>query len=133
MENPPMTDPTQQEPRPLLPMPRINQVCIAGRLHMDPEYRITDAGTPRLSFRLVTNRSYRDLEGEWQDEAHYFNVIVRNGQAERGAELLRKGSPVFLTGRLASHSWRDEDDHPHSIVEIEARAFQHLERDHPTG
>ncbi len=128
-----MTQETRQEPRPALPMPAINQVCIAGRLHMDPEYRITESGQSRLSFRMCVNRSYRDLEGEWQDEAHYFNVIVRNSEAERGADCLTKGSPVFVTGRLASHSWRDEADHPHSIVEIEARAIQHLERDHPTG
>ena len=128
-----MTQETRQEPRPALPMPAINQVCIAGRLHMDPEYRITESGQSRLSFRMVTNRSYRDLEGEWQDEAHYFNVIVRDSEAERGADCLRKGSPVFLTGRLASHSWRDDDDNPHSIVEIEARAIQHLERDNPIG
>ena len=128
-----MTENTQQEPRPALPMPAINQVCIAGRLHMDPEYRITEDGQARLSFRLVTNRSYRDMEGEWQDEAHYFNVRVHGDQAERGADGLRKGTPVFLTGRLASHSWRDEDDHPHSIVEIEARAIQYLEPDNPIG
>ncbi len=107
-----MTDPTQQAPRPALSMPAVNQACLAGRLHMDPEYRITEAGGSRLSFRMCVTRVY---------------------QAERGADGLRKGTPVFVTGRLASHSWRDEDDHPHSIVEIEARAFQHLERDHPTG
>ena len=128
-----MTEETQQQLCRLLPMPAINQVCIAGRLHMDPEYRITDAGQSRLSLRLVVTRTYRDLEGEWQDEAHYFNVIARGAEAERGADGLRKGSPVFVTGRLASHSWRDDDDHPHSIVEIEARAIQHLERDHPIG
>ena len=128
-----MTENTQQEPRPLLRMPALNQVCIAGRLHMDPEYRITENGQSRLSFRMCVTRPYRDLEGAWQKEHHYFNVIVRNSEAERGADLLRKDSPVFVTGRLASHSWRDADDHPHSIVKIEARAFQHLERDHPIG
>ncbi len=122
-----MTEQTRQEPRPALPMPAVNQVCIAGRLHMDPEYRITDEGQPRLSLRLVVHRSYRDRDGEWQDECHYFNVIARGKEAEYGACGLRKQSPVFVTGRLASHSWRDDDDNPHSIVEIEARRLQPLD------
>ena len=122
-----MTTPTQQEPRPPLPMPAVNQVCVAGRLKHDPEYRLTEDGQPRLSLRLEVNRSYRDRDGEWQDESHYFNVIARGPEAEYGATYLRKKTPVFVTGRLASTSWRDDEDTPHSIVEIEARRLQTLE------
>ena len=98
-------------------------------------YRIVDfarlrlpdeSGQARLSFRLEVNRSWRDREGEWQDESCYFNVLVRGGAAETGADTLRRKTPVFVTGRLASHSWRDEEDQPHSIVEIEARQVQPL-------
>ena len=122
-----MTHPTQTEPpERALRLPVINQVCLAGRLHHDPEYRITESGQARLSFRLEVNRSWRDREGEWQDESCYFNVLVRGGAAETGADTLRRKTPVFVTGRLASHSWRDEEDQPHSIVEIEARQVQPL-------
>ena len=132
-----MTHPTQTEPpERALRLPAINQVSLAGRLHQDPEYRITDAGQARLSFRLEVNRSWRDRDGEWQDESCYFNVILRDGAAETGADTLRKKTPVFVTGRLSSHSWRDDEDgseprSPHSIVEIEARQVQRL--DPPPG
>ena len=47
-------------------------------------------------------------------------------KAETAADTLRRKTPVFVTGRLVAHSWRDEADHPHSIVEIEARQVQSL-------
>lgn len=111
-----------------LRMPAVNQVSIAGRLVQDPEYRITDNGSARLSARIAVNRSYRDRDGEWQDEASFFNLVAWQKLAEFGAERLRKGTPVFLTGRLRSHSWRDEEENPHSIVEIQVRNLQILER-----
>ena len=138
-----MTHPTQQQAperpaerlagRPVngLRMPAVNQVSIAGRLHLDPEYRITDSGQARLSFRLEVTRSFRDRDGEWQDESSYFNVILRGEKAETAADTLRRNTPVFVTGRLVAHSWRDEADRPHSIVEIEARQVQTL--DPPRG
>ena len=114
------------EPLTELRMPVINQVSLAGRLVHDPEYRITDEGRSRLSARIAVNRSYRRRDGEWEDEVSFFNVICRDKLAEFGSEKLRKGTAVFVTGRLRSHSWRDDEDHPHSIVEIEVRNLQVL-------
>ena len=111
---------------PELRLPAINQVSLAGRLTFDPEYRITDEGRSRLSARVVVNRSYRGRDGEWEDEASFFNVICRDKLAEFACENLRKGTAVFVTGRLRSDSWRDDDDHPHSMVEIEVRNLQVL-------
>ena len=48
--------------------------------------------------------------------------------AERMADRLHKGTPVFLSGRLSSSSWRDEDENPHTIVEVQVRNLQVLER-----
>ena len=75
-----------------------------------------------------SNRSFRDREGDWQKEALFFNFVVWQAQAERLADRLAKGSPVLLSGRLHSHSWRDEDENPHSLVEIQIRHLQVLSR-----
>ena len=130
-----MTHPTAQE-TPQGPqkgpqaLPTVNQVCLAGRLKFDPEYRITDQGRRRSTFRLEVTRSWRDRDGEWQDEACYFNVVAFDEAAEHVACLCGEGSPVFVTGRLFSETvhW---DDQPHSLVQIIARAVQILERDVP--
>lgn len=111
-----------------LRMPAINQVAVTGRLVQDPEFRITEAGTARLTGRIAVNRSYRDRNDEWQEESSFFNIVVWNGLAERLADRVQKGTPVFVSGRLRSASWRDDDETPHYLVEIQARNLQVLER-----
>jgi single-strand DNA-binding protein len=111
-----------------LRMPAINQVALAGRLTEDPEFRITDHGTARLTSRIAVNRSYRDRNDDWQEETSFFNVVIWNQLAERLAERLKKGTPVFLSGRLRSAHWRDDDENPHYLVEVQARNLQVLER-----
>ncbi|MBT3343902.1 MAG: single-stranded DNA-binding protein [Gemmatimonadetes bacterium] len=111
-----------------LRMPAVNQITVAGRLTQEPEFRLTENGVARLSGRIAVNRSYRDRDGEWQDEVSFFNFIIWQAQAERLADRLSKGAPVLLSGRLRSHSWRDEEENPHSLVEIQVRHLQVLSR-----
>lgn len=111
-----------------LRMPAINQVALAGRLVQDPEFRITDHGTARLTSRIAVNRSFRDRNDDWQEETSFFNIVIWNQRAERLADRLKKGTPVFLSGRLRSASWRDDDENPHYLVEVQARNLQVLER-----
>ena len=111
-----------------LKMPSINHVSLAGRLVQDPELRITEGGVARLSARIAVNRSYRDGDGDWQDTVSFFNFVVWQKLAEYCADRLVKATPVLVTGRLRSHSWKDDDDTPHSIVEVQARSIQILER-----
>ena len=111
-----------------LRMPAINQVALAGRLVQDAEFRITESGTARLTSRIAVNRAYRDRNDDWQEDTSFFNIVLWNGLAERLADRLKKGTPVFLSGRLRSSSWRDDDENSHYIVEIQARNLQILER-----
>ena len=111
-------------------MPAVNQVTIAGRLKHDPEYRITDQGRPRATFRLEVNRSWRDRDGEWHAEACYFNVVAFDETSEHICCYCRKRSPVFVTGRLYSETV-NRDRQPASIVQIIARAVQVLEKGVP--
>ncbi|MBI2504932.1 MAG: single-stranded DNA-binding protein [Candidatus Latescibacteria bacterium] len=111
-----------------LRMPAINQVAIAGRLVQDPELRQSENGVLRLVAHLAVNRSYRDRNNEWQEEASFFNIVLWHKQAEYCASRLHKGSPVLVTGRLRSYSWKGEDQQPHSLVEIQVRNLQLLEK-----
>ncbi len=111
-----------------LRMPNINQVALAGRLVQDPELRQTENGAQRLVARLAVNRSYRDRNGDWQEEASFFQIVFWHKEAELWANRLHKGSPVLATGRLRSHTWKGEDQQPHSLVEIQVRTLQILEK-----
>jgi single-strand DNA-binding protein len=112
-----------------LRMPAINQVVLSGRLVQDPEYRVMDNGVARLSARIAVNRAYRDKNDAWQEETSFFSIVLWQRAAELYAERLHKGVPVFLSGRLRSSNWRDEEDNPHSRVEVQVRHLQVLERD----
>ena len=67
------------------------------------------------------HRSYRDRNQQWQEETSYFDVVLWNKAAEQLAERLTKGTPVFITGRLQSRSWRDDQDQMQTAVAIQVR------------
>ena len=113
---------------PTLRMPNINQVALSGRLVQEPDFRFMDNGAARLRGRVAVNRSYRDRNQEWQEETSFFDIILWQKVAETLAKRLHKGTPIFITGRLQSHSWRD-DDQPHSRVQVQVRNLQVLEKD----
>ena len=111
-----------------LKMPAINQIALSGRLVQDPDYRVLDNGSTRLSARIAVNRPYRDRNGDWQEETSFFDIVLWQKSAEIFANRLSKGSPVFFTGRLRSYTWRDGQDQPRSRIEVQVRHLQILER-----
>lgn len=111
-----------------LNMPNINQVALSGRLVQDPDFRFVENGAARLSGRIAVNRSYRNRNEEWQEETSFFDIVLWQKAAETFSQRLHKGTPIFATGRLQSHSWRDGEDQPHSRIEIQVRNLQILEK-----
>ena len=111
---------------PTLRMPNINQVAVSGRIVRDADFRFMDNGQARCLSRVAVHRSYRDRNQEWQEETSFFDIVLWNKAAERLAERLTKGTPVFLTGRLKSHPWRDDQDQPQTGVVIQVRNLQVL-------
>ncbi|NKB67747.1 MAG: single-stranded DNA-binding protein [Candidatus Latescibacteria bacterium] len=111
-----------------LRLPTVNQVALTGRLVQDPELHRTENGTARLVVRLAVNRPYRDRHDVWQVETAFIPLVVWHKLAEYSAERLHKGAAVFVTGRLHSFSWTDEEGKPHSRLEVQARSLQTLEK-----
>ena len=112
---------------PTLRMPNINQVAVSGRITRDADFRFMDNGQARCRSRVAVNRSYRDRNQEWQEETSFFDVVLWNKSAEQLAERLTKGTPVFITGRLQSKSFRDEHDQQQTRVVIQVRNLQVLD------
>ena len=112
-----------------LNLPRVNNVIISGRLTRDVELRYTPSGTPTANIGIANDRSYKDKDGNWQDETSFLQVVVWTRQAEWAAENLKKGSPVIIEGRIRARSWQDKDDNPRKTVEIIAYRIQNLERE----
>jgi len=111
-----------------LRMPEVNYVIVAGNLTKDPIFRQTTNNTPVANFSIASNRKYRDSSNQWQEDVCYVGIVAWNRLAESCRERLRKGSAVLVDGELQSRSWKSDDGHNRSIVEIKARRIQFLNR-----
>jgi len=111
-----------------LKMPEINYVIVAGNLTKDPIFRQTTNSTPVVNFSIASNRKYKDSTNQWQEDVCYVGIVAWNKLAESCRDRLKKGSAVLVDGELQSRSWKSEEGHNRSIVEIKARRIQFLNK-----
>ncbi len=111
-----------------LKMPELNSVLVAGNLTKDPIFRQTSNNTPVVNFSIAANRKYKDSTNQWQEDVCYVGVVAWNKLAESCKDRLKKGSAVLVDGELQSRSWKTEDGHNRSIVEIKAKRIQFLNK-----
>ena len=106
---------------------QLNDVKLVGRLTRDPELRFTPKGQPVCRFRLAVGRRYRDkATSEWREETAFVPVVAWREAAERCGERLKKGSPVYVEGRLKSRDWETREGQKRSDLEVEAWRVQFL-------
>lgn len=107
-------------------MASLNRVLLIGNLTKDPELRYTPQGTAVVNLRMAVNRKYRDKSQEMKEDTCFLTVVVWDKQAETCNQYLRKGSPIFVEGRLQSRSWEDNAGQKRSVVEVRAERVQFL-------
>src|SRR2546421_3660897 len=94
-------------------MASLNKVMLMGRLTKDPEMRFTPSGQPVTSFSIATNRYSSGADGERKEFTDYHNIVAWNigkrNLAQQVADYLRKGSLVYVEGRLQTRSWEGQD------------------------
>jgi single-strand DNA-binding protein len=106
-------------------IPNINSVTITGRATADSTLSYTESGTAYLKFRIASNRNYRDKSGEWKEETTFAGVTLWGNQAERLSEIIKKGAPVLVEGRLSSYT-REVEGFKRTEVSINAFRVQVL-------
>jgi single-strand DNA-binding protein len=106
----------------------VNKVMLSGRLTRDPELRYTPSGTAVSSFSVASSRSYKAQDGEWKQIVAFVNVVVWGKLAVLVNEYLKKGSAVFVEGRLNSRSWETDEGQKRSVLEVRAERVQFLDR-----
>jgi single-strand DNA-binding protein len=108
-------------------MANFNKVLLMGNLTKDPELRYTPQGTAVANLRLAVNRKYRAKDSqEWKDEVCFITAVVWDKQAETCNQYLKKGSPLFVEGRLQSRSWDDASGQKRNVIEVRAERVQFL-------
>jgi single-strand DNA-binding protein len=105
---------------------QMNDVRLVGRLTRDPEVRYTTKGQAVARLDLAVNRRFKDGTGEWRDDTTFVPITVWREAAERCRDRLRKGSPIYVEGRLRSTNWETKDGQKRSGIEVEAYRLQFL-------
>lgn len=106
----------------------LNSVVIVANLTRDPELRYTPSGAAVCNLGLACNRSYKPAgSDEYKKETCFISAVVWGKRAENCSNSLKKGSPVFISGRLQSRSW-EKDGQKRSTIEIIAEDIQFLDR-----
>lgn len=86
----------------------LNKVLLYGNLTRDPELRALPSGMNVVNFSIATNRVFRDRDGKKQEQTDFHNVVVFGRQADTVNQYLKKGSSVFVEGRMQTRSWEKE-------------------------
>lgn len=102
----------------------LNKAFIIGNLTRDPELKALPSGTKVCSFAVATNRSYKDKDGNRQDATEFHNVSAFAKLGELAAQYLKKGSQVYVEGRLQTRSWDGKDGEKKYRTEIIADTVQ---------
>lgn len=106
----------------------LNRVLLIGNLTRDPELRYIPSGQPVATFTIAVNRTYLSTTGEKKEDVNFLRVVVWGKRAEVCHEYLKKGSPVFVEGRLQSRNWEGTDGQKRNTVEVVAQNVQFLSR-----
>jgi single-strand DNA-binding protein len=107
-------------------MSGVNKVVIIGHLGRDPEIRHSQQGTPVTNISIATSENWIDKNtGEKQEKTEWHRVVAFGKQAETLGKYLRKGSQVYIEGRLQTRTY-DKEGQTHYITEVVANNFQFL-------
>ena len=105
----------------------VNKVILVGNLGKDPETRYMPNGKAVTNFTIATSESWKDKQtGEQREQTEWHNIVMYDRLAEIAAEYLRKGSQVYVEGRLRTRKWQDKEGRDRYTTEINANEMQML-------
>lgn len=102
----------------------VNKVFLIGRLTADPQLRTTPQGQSVTTFGVATNRTWVNKQGQRQEDVQFHNVVVWGRQAEVATQFLKKGSMVYVEGRLQHRNWQDKQGQRRTTTEIVSERLQ---------
>lgn len=105
----------------------VNKVILIGHLGQDPQTRAMPSGKTVVNLRLATSDQWRDKQtGENKEATEWHNVVMFDRLAEIAAEYLRKGSQIYVEGRIRTRKWQDREGQDRYTTEIVANEMQML-------
>jgi len=100
-------------------MAGVNKVILIGNLGKDPEVRTLESGAKVANFSMATTESYKNRNGERVDTTEWHNIVLWRGLADVAESYLKKGSQIYVEGRIRTRSWDDKDGNKRYTTEIQ--------------
>jgi len=99
-------------------MAGINKVILIGNLGKDPEVKYLDSGIAVANFSLATTENYRNKDGEKVSQTEWHNIVLWRGLAEIAEKWLKKGSSVYIEGKIRTRRWEDKEGNTRYTTEV---------------
>ncbi|HEX2394872.1 MAG TPA: single-stranded DNA-binding protein [Bacteroidales bacterium] len=104
----------------------VNKVILVGHVGHDPEVRYLDNSTPVCTIRMATSDVYKNKNGERVTTTEWHNVVLWRGLAEVAEKYVKKGSQIYIEGKIRTRSWDDKDKNKRYTTEVVADVMQLL-------
>ena len=104
----------------------VNKVILIGNLGADPEVRYTQAGTAVATLRMATTERFKGKDGQVQEQTKWHRIVAWSRLAEICGEYLKKGSRVYIEGKIQTRKWTDQNGEEKYTTEIIAREMKML-------
>ncbi len=109
-------------------MAGVNKVILIGNLGKDPEVRHLEGGAAVANFPLATTETFKDKNGNRQEQTEWHNIVVWRGLAEVAEKYLKKGMTIYIEGKLRTRSWDDKEGNKRYTTEIVGDSFTMLSK-----
>lgn len=106
----------------------VNKVILVGSLGADPESKTFPNGGSLCQFSMATSERWQDKQsGEWIENTEWHRIVVKNKLGEIAQKYLKKGSKVYIEGKLRTRSWKDQNNQERYTTEVHAETMQMLD------
>ena len=109
-------------------MAGVNKVILVGHLGKDPEIKYLEGNIARVHFSLATTDAYKDKAGNRVEQTEWHNIVIWRALAESAQKILKKGTQVYIEGKIQTRQWNDKDGAKKQITEINCESFVVLQR-----
>jgi len=109
-------------------MAGVNKVILIGNLGKDPELKYLEGNIARLNFSMATSEFHKDKQGNKIEQTEWHNIVLWRSMAESGEKMLKKGTQIYLEGKLQTRQWIDKDNNKRNITEVVGESFLVLQK-----
>ena len=109
-------------------MAGVNKVILIGNLGKDPELKYLEGNIARASFSLATTEAFKDKTGNRIEHTEWHNIVMWRHHAENAEKLLKKGTMIYVEGKISTRQWNDKDGQKRSVTEIVVDTFKILSK-----